>query len=377
LHIGLNLIYLVPGETGGMETCARELIPELVSLAPEVKFTAFINKEAAQSDQDAPWKSLIPSVTVPVFAQKRTEWVRGEQQLLPRIAARTGVDLVHSLGNTGPAWGSFKRVVSINDIHYKVVPDAHFGLRGLGMRVLVPLAARRSDRVVAISQATANDLTQHLGIKQSKIDVIHLGVRSGPTGGSEKRSKQEVRELYGLKDRKVLLTLSAKRPHKNLVRLIEALAQISPEDRPVLLMPGYRTPYEDELKTVGKRLEVMDDLRFPQWLSATEVEELYEVANAFVFPSLNEGFGLPVLEAMAHGLPVATSSVSSMPEVAGDAALLFDPCSVVKIRESIQSLLTDVELTDRLVKLGYQRVKEMSWRRSAEKTLETYRKVLG
>ena len=106
MHVGLNLVYLVPGDTGGTETYAQELIPELVAAAPDVRFTAFVNREAA-GQGGRPWGELIPAVTVPVNARNRAQWVRGEQQLLPRLAATAGVDLLHSLANTAPAWGRF------------------------------------------------------------------------------------------------------------------------------------------------------------------------------------------------------------------------------------------------------------------------------
>src|ERR1700682_5234542 len=105
MHVGLNLIFLVPGETGGMEVAARELIPELIDAAPQgTRFTAFINREAATA-KDGPWGELLPAVTVPVNARTRVQWVLGEQTLLPRLAAREGVDLLHSLASTAPAWG--------------------------------------------------------------------------------------------------------------------------------------------------------------------------------------------------------------------------------------------------------------------------------
>jgi hypothetical protein len=128
-HIGLNLVYLVPGETGGMETYARELIAALASEAPELRLTAFVNREAGPD-----WTASVPTVTVPVRASNRVDWVRGEQALLPRLASRAGVDLLHSLGSTAPAWGAFTRVSTIHDLHYRTAPEAHFGVRALGMR---------------------------------------------------------------------------------------------------------------------------------------------------------------------------------------------------------------------------------------------------
>jgi len=134
VHIGLNLVYLVPGETGGLETYARELIPALVRERPDLRLTAFVSREAAAGD--GPWADLIPSVTLAVRARRRAEWVRGEQQLLPPAAARAGVDVVHSLASTAPAWGHFRRVVTIHDVIYKRYPEAHFGVRSLAMRLL-------------------------------------------------------------------------------------------------------------------------------------------------------------------------------------------------------------------------------------------------
>src|ERR1035438_5110552 len=178
MHVGLNLIFLVPGETGGMEVAARELIPALLAEAPgEMRFTAFINREAAAAG-DGPWGELLPAVTVPVNARNRAQWVRGEQTLLPWLAAREGVDLVHSLASTAPAWGRFRRVVTVHDLIYARFPETHAGIRDRGMKVLVPLAVRRSDRVIAISQNTRNDLVQLLGVPDAKIDVVEQGIGS-------------------------------------------------------------------------------------------------------------------------------------------------------------------------------------------------------
>jgi len=159
-HVGLNLIFLVPGETGGMEVAARELIPALLSQAPpETRFTAFVNREAATAG-GGPWGEMLPAVTVPVNARNRVQWVLGEQTLLPRLAAREGVDLVHSLASTAPLWGRFRRVVTVHDLIYARFPEAHAGIRDKGMKVLVPQAVRRSHRVIADSQSTREDLIE-------------------------------------------------------------------------------------------------------------------------------------------------------------------------------------------------------------------------
>ncbi|HEX3392549.1 MAG TPA: glycosyltransferase family 1 protein [Solirubrobacteraceae bacterium] len=375
MHVGLNLIFLVPGETGGMEVAARELIPALVDAAPEgVSFTAFINREAAAA-KDGPWGELLPAVTVPVNARNRVQWVRGEQMLLPRLAARHGVDLVHSLASTAPARGRFCRVVTVHDLIYARFPEAHAGIRDVGMRLLVPLATRRSDRVIVDSQSTGDDLVELLGTPRERIDVVPLGLGSVRRG--EPAPEQTVRERFSLGERRIALSLSAKRPHKNLAALIDALALIPAERRPFLVLPGYPTAYEAELRERAAAAGLADDVRFLGWVESELIEGLWSIADVFVYPSLYEGFGLPVLEAMARGVPVACSNASSLPEVAGDAALLFEPRDVSAIAQAIERVLSDPAQAQRLRADGLARVQLFGWQRTARATLDVYRRALG
>jgi glycosyltransferase involved in cell wall biosynthesis len=375
VHVGLNLLFLVPGETGGMEVAARELIPALLDAAPEgTRFTAFVNREAAAAG-DGPWGELLPAVTVPVSARNRVQWVLGEQLLLPRLGSRAGVDLMHSLGSTAPMRGRFARVVTVHDLIYARFPDAHAGLRDRGMRVLVPGGARRADRVIADSRSTREDLIELIGLPGERIDVVPLGL--GAVRRVAPASEADVRERFCLGHRDIVLSLSAKRPHKNLRALLDALAEIDARNRPVLVLPGYPTAHEAELREHARTRGLEHDVRFPAWVSAQELEGLWELAHAFVYPSLYEGFGLPVLEAMARGVAVACSNASSLPEVAGDAALLFDPHRPAQIAAALGRLLTDAGLRERLGELGRERAREFTWERSARLTLDSYARALG
>lgn len=372
-HVGLNLIFLVPGETGGMEVYARELIPALLALAPEMRFTAFVNRETASADDT--FGDLLPTVTVPVNARNRIEWVRGEQVLLPRQARAEQVDLMHSLASTAPARGAFRRVTTVHDLIYARFPEAHGGLRAKGMRVLVPLAARRSHRVIADSESTKRDLVELASIGAEQVDVVPLGF--GAPRRVRPMAEDELRDQLDLGDRRLILSLSAKRPHKNLLRLIEALATVPLDRRPVLLLPGYATWHEGELRQRTADLGLKADVRFLGWVAAEELEGLWAIADAFVYPSLYEGFGLPVLEAMARGVPVACSDASSLPEVAGDAALLFDPRSEQQIAAAIERLLGEPRLAQRLRREGLARAAQFTWERAAQLTLQTYRRTFG
>jgi glycosyltransferase involved in cell wall biosynthesis len=375
VHIGLNLVYLVPGETGGTEVTARELLPALVAAAaPDVRFTAFVNQEAAAT-AGGPWNELMDTVTVPVNARNRVEWVRGEQQHLPGLAARAGVDVLHSLANTGPLRGRFRRVVTIHDLIHRFFPDTHGGLKARGMALLVPLAIRRSDRVIAVSGATADDLVRELGVPRAKIDVVPSGV--GITARATPVSAAQLRARHDLGDRPIALSVAAKRPHKNLPRLLEALALIPADRRPVLVIPGYGTFHDDELDARITTLGIAGDVRMLGWVEDDELEGLYAASDVFVLPSLYEGFGLPVLEAMARGLPVACSDRGSLREVAGDAARRFDPEQPSSIAEAVQAVLGDPALAARLREAGRAQAAGFTWAACARATLDVYQRTFA
>ncbi|HET6509481.1 MAG TPA: glycosyltransferase family 1 protein [Baekduia sp.] len=369
LHVGLNLVFLTPGEQGGMETYARQLTRGLAA-RDDLRLTAFVNRDAAGAD----WGPGVEEVVVPVVARDRKQWVYGDQVLVPRLAAKARIPLVHSLASTSPLAGPFRRVTTIHDLNYKLVPDTHFGLRGKVMGLLVPAAARRSHRVIVDASSTRDDLVEHLRVPAGKVDVVPLGVN--PVPDVAVTPEAELRAELDLGDRPVLLTVSAKRPHKNLARLIEAHARL-PAPRPVLVLPGYPTPYEAELRALAQRLGTTADLRFPAWVSLEQLEGLYALAEVFAFPSLYEGFGLPPLEAMARGVPVLTSDRGSLAEVVGDAALVVDPESVDALAAGLARLLGDGAQRDRLRALGRQRAAGFRWERTAELTAAAYRRTMG
>lgn len=373
MRVGLNLLFLVPGETGGMEIYARELVRALLAERPDLELVAFVNREAHAAG--GPWDGAAEVVAVPVNGTSRTARVRGEQQYLPGLGRRAGIDVLHSLASTAPARGPFRRVVTIHDLHYRILPDAHFGLLGLGLRVLVPLAARTSHRVIAISEATAADVRRLLKVPADRLDVIPEGVGATPDGAPV--PEEQLRNSYVLGNRPVVLSVSAKRPHKNLVRLFEAIAAIPRERRPVVVIPGYPTPYETELRERGRELGVLDDVRLLDWVSGPELEGLYALAAVFAFPSLNEGFGLPVLEAMTRGVPVVCSNSSALPEVAGDAALLLNPDDPAAITAAIERVLGDPAEAARLRAAGIAQAAKFTWAATAHATAASYERTMG
>jgi len=242
------------------------------------------------------------------------------------------------------------------------------------MRLLVPAAARRSHRVIVDAASTRADLIRHLRVPAGRIDVAPLGV--SVRDGASATSWAELCTKLDVEERPLVLSLSAKRPHKNIARLFRALAELDPTERPSLVVPGYPTPHEGKLRDLAVALGIADRVRMPEWLPAADLEGLYANAACVVFPSLYEGFGLPVLEAMARGVPVACSNRSSLLEVAGDAALLFDPEDVQAIRSALERLLRDADLAARLGEAGRARAATFTWRRTAELTAASYERAL-
>jgi glycosyltransferase involved in cell wall biosynthesis len=373
VKVGLNLLHLVPGETGGSELYARRLVPALLEAAGELELVLFASREGAPSLADDRWGERLSVVELPVRSRDRVRRVIAEQTSLPRAARRAGIDLLHNAFTTAPALPGVPQVTTILDLIYKRFPEAHAGLRSLGMRALVPLAARRSKRIIAISESTKQDVTSFLGIEPARIDVVYLG--PGFPDAPEPVPEADLRQRHRLGDHPIVLSVSAHRPHKNLGRLIDAIART--DERAILVVPGYRTPWEDELREHARRAGVEERVQFPGWLSDGELEGLYRAARCLAFPSLAEGFGLPVLEAMIRGLPVACSNATSLPEVAGPAALYFDPLDTAAIAVAIGRLLGDPALRERLAAAGREQASKFTWERTAADTLASYERALA
>jgi glycosyltransferase involved in cell wall biosynthesis len=366
VHVAYNLLHLVPGETGGAEVYARRLLPALRKGEPELRMTLFLGGAAARED----WGAGVELKPLRFDPRSRVRRVLTEQTLLPAAVRRAEPDLLHNVFNTAPAVSPVPQVTTIHDLVFKRHPETD-GLLAKGVEILVPLAARRSERVITDSEASKSDIVRFLGLSADRVDVAPLG--PGIPEEVEGPPAPEIRRQLEIGDSPLVLSVLAKRPHKNAARLIDAFARVP---KGTLVMPGYSTGYERELQERVDGVGLGERVRLLGWVDDALLDGLYRAANCFVFPSLAEGFGLPVLEAMLRGAPVACSNTTSLPEVAGDAALLFDPLDVEAIAVSIRRIVEDPELAERLRAAGRERARKFSWEETAQRTLACYRKTL-
>jgi glycosyltransferase involved in cell wall biosynthesis len=366
-HIGINAVFLRP-PMAGIETYVRRIMPELVAARPDARFSLFLGPAGAEALAGEPWAREVTLVTHPLLGVRYLSAV-SEMTLLSRLARRRGVEVLNSVALIGPVRGAFAHVTTIGDMTWWRDRSSVDRATGLVWRLFVPTIARHADRVLTYSEAARADIVSLLDIDPGRVDAVPLGPGAAET--AEPMPEPELRAAYDLGEAPIVLAVSGKRPNKNLARLVEAFAQVSRE-RPeaVLVMPGAPTRYEDELRALAGRLGVAGHIRFLGYVPAEVLEGLYRAARLFVFPSLYEGFGLPLLEAMRRDLPVACSRASCLPEVAGDAAVYFDPLDPGDMAAAIKRLLDDDELAARLVRIGQARQREFSWRRTAEGTLE-------
>ena len=243
-------------------------------------------------------------------------------------------------------------------------------------------ALRRAARVIAVSQFTRNEIEKLLAIPDARIEVVYNAIDERFLHGHATQADRDLIAQRYLVNHPFILYAGAIRPHKNVVRIIEAFSALKSELQKENLYPdlkliiiGDDLSSHPRLRRTVVRSGVQNDVRFLGFVPIEVLRIFYDVAKIFVFPSLYEGFGLPPLEAMAHGTPVVTSNTSSLPEVAGNAALLVNPENVFEIRRGLQRVLLDSALRDRMKQRGYEQAKKFSWTTSVSRILEIYREV--
>ncbi|TET52474.1 MAG: glycosyltransferase family 1 protein [Anaerolineales bacterium] len=297
-----------------------------------------------------------------------------EQLAQPSELRRIGADLVHGPAFVIPLAAGCPSVVTIHDLSFLRFPKLFRPANRLYLTVLTRLSAGRAKRLIAVSAHAAAETTRLLGVPADKIDIVYHGVdpHFRPLAADEVaafRARKKLPERF-------VLHVGTLEPRKNHIRLVEAFAQVR-ETGTALVLAGARGWLYDELFRKVEALGLSKDVVFYGYASSEELPLLYNAAAALAYPSLYEGFGLPVIEAQACGTPVLTSNVSSLPEAAGDAALLVDPEDTDALAAGLNLLLSDDSQRQQLSERGLAHAAQFSWLRSARETAGTYRSALG
>lgn len=370
MRVGIDARSLTSARPSGVEHYVINLIRSLAALPERPDITAYTDGPLADAEVEEAIGDKIQIKAV----RARRGWLRGA---LPWRLWRDRVQVAHFPSTILPPLLPCPAVVTVHDLAWMRYPET-YDAADLEMQTqVVPRSIRRARRVIAVSENTARDLAEMLGVPRDKITVVALGVSSefSPEGGRPPRYAFSGAER--LAEGCVLHAAGGFHPRKNVARVLEAYARAKGrcEMPPLVVAGGQGSQSLEDLKGRTVRLGIAEDVIFPGHLPEAVLAACLRAAVVAVYPSLYEGFGLPILEAMASGTPVITSDRSSMVEVAGEAALLVNPEDVEELASALVRILSDEALRGDLRARGLARSREFSWQRTAQQTVAVYRRA--
>lgn len=370
MKIGIDASRLAVAQRTGTENYAFEIIHGLAQTASAHKLILYFNR--------LPDLAVLASLDLPASAElKEIPFRRLWTHLrLSREMLQHPPDTLFVPAHVLPVIHPARSVVTVHDLGYLYFPQAHTRKSRQYLDLSTRFSATQARRVIAISQATKNDLVRHYQINPAKVEVVYHGYdRQRFLPGEDEAAKAATRDRYGLGPGRFLLYVGTIQPRKNLLRLLEAWAALAAEpefgDLQLVLAgkPGWLSqPILNRAAQLQAKFP--GRLILPGFLAEADLPIMLGAAEAFVFPSLYEGFGMPVLEALACGCPVVCSNASSLPEVAGDAALYHHPLDAMALQAQLRRLLTQPGLRQEMVHKGLEQARRFAWETAATQTLQ-------
>ncbi len=374
MRIGLDgkILTLRAGGTGRYAiSLTRAMLAEAAARRPDLEFVVLTGPQTSREVMEE-----FRGRCEEHFLSAKSSVIRS-LTLVPAALRRLRVDVFHGMDHVGiPLVGrSGKYVVTVHDVIPLILPETFTPRHRLVVRLALARVRRKADLVVVPSHAVKRDVVRRVGLPEDRVVVTHEGCEPRFRPVRSEGALRDVAARYGLPPRYVL-AVGTLEPRKNLTTLLEAFARLR-RDGAVdadlrLVLAGARGWLDEPIFATVRSLGLEDAVRFTGFVDDDDLPAVYSGAALFVFPSLHEGFGLPLLEAMACGVPVVTSNVSSMPEVAGDAATLVDPRDGEGLAAAIARSLRDAALRGRLREAGIARARQFSWEATARRTLDAY-----
>lgn len=374
MRIGINTLFLIPGQVGGTETYTRGLLSSLEEIDKENEYLIFCNKENFETFQLT--SKNFRRILCPVKASFRPWRILWEQLIFPFQVWRNKIDILLSLGYVCPLFVPCKSIVVIFDLNWFFHPEEFSPLSRLAWKTLVSLSAKRADHIITSSNNSKKDISRILKIPKEKISVVYGGIdKSRFHEIKDEKIISKIKEKYGIGDR-FILTVSAAYKFKNLGKLIEAvnlLRQNIPGLQ--LLVVGLGGKGKPEIIKMIKKYNLGDNVVIAGWVPDEDLPVLYSAAEIYIHPSLYEGFGFPVLEAMVCGCPVVSSNAASLPELVDEAGIIVDARDESKIVQGTKRILENSSLAENLRKEGFKRCQSFSWLKSAREILKIYQNI--
>lgn len=374
MRIGIDTRSLEEEKGTGVARYLRNLLKNFAEIAPENVYLLYFKTRLVQEDfleQDCFCKKL---VKMPLTPKKKVIW---EQVFLPGELALNKVDLLFSPSYLTPFFTPAKSVVTIHDVTYEVNPDWFHPKERLKMRTLTKLAALKASKIIAVSEATKQDIIHYYQVDPAKIRVIYEASEPEFQPIKDEGKILEIKRKYGFQD-KLIFYVGSIFTRRNIPQLLEGFRKVANKLQKVqLLIIGEDRAYPPQnINKLSNELGLDDKVIWYEYIPEEDLVLLYNAAELFIYPSSYEGFGLPVLEAMACGTPVITSNRSSLPEVVGDAGLTINPTNIDEIAGAIVRVLTNGELREHLSARSLERAQSFSWRQAAGETLRLFEEVI-
>lgn len=304
----------------------------------------------------------------------KTLWM---QAVLPLSIAHLDLDVCHFTNNVGPIWSPRPTVLTLHDMTLWLLPEYHTIRRIASMRPIIPLAARRAAAIITVSESAKADIVRVLGLPPEKIHVIYEAPSPRFHRLPDSAALEAVRRRYDLPERFVL-HVGTLEPRKNIIRLLEAFALLRQTDRidHQLVLVGNQGWFYGKIFAAIEQFGLRSCVQFAGYVPLDDLVAFYNLADALIFPSLYEGFGLPVIEAMACGTPVVTTTCGSLREIAEGAAIFVEPTETESIADGLRWILADGDLRADLRQRGLERARRFSWEQAARQTFQVYQQAV-
>jgi len=372
MRIGINALVVGEKKTG-IAYYTIELLKELIKYS-ECTFFIFVqNKDYFDCISKY---TNVKFIEMPISKKGILSRLYAEQIKIPKFSDELSLDLIHSTAFTIPVWAKCKNIVTVHDMVYKVYPETLNKNRKWYYNFFFDMCIRKADSTICVSENTRYDVLKYLKVDPKITHTILEGVDAEKFNISNQTTSIIKRfDMLELPDKYILFVGSIE-PRKNLITLIEAYKDLVELIEHKLVIVGAKGWKSSDLYEAINKFNLINKVIFTGYIEDELMPMIYSKADIFVFPSLYEGFGLPLLEAMACETPVITSNQSCLPEIVGDAAITVNPIKTKDLSSSIQLLLENKALTEELINKGRDRVRVLNWRTAAIKTMQLYKKTI-